>query len=261
MQIIQKKIYELSRSELDQLKTLILRYYKSASDKFISDRLEKDYGYDIVMLKKEDIILGVNFYHLIKYKKEHWSRPSYVLHFGQVMKKSGYRGNIIWTLGKWYSRKNISPLFLLQNVTGIASFISPRAYENFILLFPKYHAELKTDCDRNVNNFLSDYFNRLRGMSIDYKDGFCFDSADLEVEDITDDWNKIHRAKNEEVNRLFINKGIIKMVNNRIYKMPRHITVCGVHRPFALKKRFNVPFNLLSNNEEQISQSTILKAS
>lgn len=252
MQIIQKKIDELSCSELNQLKTLILRYYNSASEKFISDRLEEDHGYDIVMLKEGDTILGVNFYHLIKYKKDRWSRSSFILHFGQVMKRSGYKGNIIWTLGKWYSRKNISPAFLLQNVTGIASFISPRAYENFILLFPKYHAELKTDSDRHVHHFLSDYFNRIRGISTDYKDGFCYDSSDLDIEDITNDWEKVYRAKNEEVNRLFINKGIIKVEKNRIYKMPRHITVCGVHRPLSINKKFNVPYNISISNEEKV---------
>ncbi|MEM6396054.1 MAG: hypothetical protein AAF741_06880 [Bacteroidota bacterium] len=97
MKIIEKKVAKLTPVELEQLEALIYRYYKSASPKFIANRLEKDHGYDIVMLKEGDTIQGVNFYHLTKHKVGHWRRTNYILHFGQVMKRSGYRGNIIWT--------------------------------------------------------------------------------------------------------------------------------------------------------------------
>ncbi|MEO1259523.1 MAG: hypothetical protein AAFZ15_12030 [Bacteroidota bacterium] len=242
MKIIQKKVTELNHSESEQLKALIYRYFNSASPKFIADRLEKDYGYDIVMIKKGDLIQGVNYYHLIKHKEANWNRPNYIFHFGQAMKRSGYRGNVIWRLGNWYARKNIGATYLLQNITGIASFISPRAFENFTLRFPKCHAELKTDCDINIRNFLTDYFNRIRGISINYNHGFCYDNPELEKEEITEDWNKIYRAKNNAINHLFIKVGIIKMENNRIYKMPRHISVCGIHRPLTFNNRLQLPY-------------------
>ncbi|MEM9548560.1 MAG: hypothetical protein AAGA77_21420 [Bacteroidota bacterium] len=114
MKIILKKVNELSTSELEQLQALIYRYYNSATPKFVADRLEKDNDFDIVMLKKGDIIQGVNFYHLTKYKVSNWTPPYYILHFGQVMKRSGYRGNIIWTLGRWYDRNKISKFYLLN---------------------------------------------------------------------------------------------------------------------------------------------------
>ncbi len=241
MRIIQKKVNQLNSSELKQLEGLIYRYYHSASPKFISDRLHKDYGFDIIMLKKGDDILGVNFYHLTKHRKDNWSRTNYILHFGQVMKRSGYKGNIIWTLGTWYARKNIGRAYLFQNVIGLASFISPKAFEHYIRLFPKHHFQLQTDQDKSVRDFIIDYFNNTRGMTIDYNHGFCFDTTDLDIEDITEDWNKVYRAKNDSINDLFIENGIIKMQNNRIYKMPRHITVCGVRRPFPLRKQLNLP--------------------
>ncbi|MEL6629007.1 MAG: hypothetical protein AAFQ92_26050, partial [Bacteroidota bacterium] len=196
MRIILKKVNELSASERKQLENLIYRYYKSASPKFISDRLEKDYGYDIVMLKKGDVIQGVNFYHLSKHKASKWSRTNYVLHFGQVMKRSGYKGNIIWTLGTWYARRYISRAYLLQNVTGLASFISPKAFEHFTHLFPRHHYHIRTEKDESVRDFIVDYFNNTRGMPIDYNHNFCFDSEELEREDITEDWAKVYRAKN-----------------------------------------------------------------
>ncbi|WMX14910.1 hypothetical protein [Aureispira sp. CCB-E] len=241
MKIIQKKVNELSVSERAQLENLIYRYYKSAAPSFIADRLEKDYGYDIVMIKKGDIIQGVSFYHLTKYKKGPLGRSQYILHFGQVMKRSGYRGNIIWKLGMWYSRRNISQVYFLKNVTGIASFISPKAFEHYTHLFPKCFYELETKVDKEVRCFVEDYFNEIRGMTIHYNSDFCFDSSDLEKEDITDDWNKIYRASNETFNQLFIDNGIISMENDRIYKMPRHITVCGIRRPMPFDKKLNLP--------------------
>lgn len=241
MKIIQKKVHELNHSEREQLATLIKRYYNSASPRFIADRLEKDFGFDIVMIKKGDIVQGVNFYHLIKYKKKRWKRTHYILHFGQAMKRSGYRGNIIWTLGNWYSRRNISWVFLLKNVTAFASFISPKAFEHYIRLFPRYHFELKSDTDQHVYEFMVDYFEKTRGIAVAYNDNFCFDTSDLEKEDITEDWDRVYRAKNDTINQLFIDKGIITREDNRIYKMPRHITVCGVHRPLPFDKKLNLP--------------------
>lgn len=256
MKIIQKKVHELTRSEHNQLEKLIYRYYKSASPTFIADRLEKDYGYDIVMIKEGDIVQGVNFYHLTKYKASRWSRTQFVLHFGQAMKRSGYRGNIIWNLGIWYSRKNISRVFLLKNVTGIASFISPKAFEHYTHLFPRYHYETKTDEDKQVLDFIDNYFNVGRGMSIAYDQGFCFDSANLSKEDITDDWNKVYRAKNDKFNQLFYDIGIIKKENDRIYKMPRHITACGIHRPIPFDKQLNLPVKLFSNEKTVLTTTS-----
>lgn len=252
MKIILKKVNELSNSESAQLEALIYRYYNSASDKFIADRLKKDLDYDIVMLKEGDIIQGVNFYHLTKYRVSNWGRTYHILHFGQAMKRSGYRGNIIWRLGRWYSRKKISRLYLLENVTGIASFISPKAFEHFTRLFPRYHYKLNTENDASVHEFMVDYFNKARGISYFFNNGFCFDSSDLEKEEITKDWNKIYRAKNDFFNQLFIDAGIIKMEDNRIYKMPRHITVCGIHRPIPFNKKLNLPQTSILKNAELI---------
>jgi len=241
MKIIQKKVHELNQSEREQLELLIYRYYKSASPKFIADRLEKDYGYDIVMIQNGDIVEGVNFYHLIKHKEKRWKRTHYILHFGQAMKRSGYRGSLIWTLGNWYSKRNISWAYLLQNVTGLASFISPKAFEHYVRLFPQHHFELNSEKDQHVCEFMVDYFAKVRGITVTYNDNFCFDTSDLKKEDITEDWDRVYRAKNEKINQLFIEKGIITKESDRIYKMPRHITVCGIHRPFPFDKQLNLP--------------------
>lgn len=241
MKILQKKLHQLTVSERDQLEALIYRYYQSASPRFVAERLEKDYGYDIVLLKKGDIIQGVNFYHLSKHSEGNWARPSYVLHFGQVMKRSGYRGNIIWTLGTWYARKNISRAYLLQDVTGLASFISPKAFEHYTHLFPRCHYELKTDDDREVKDFIVDYFNNFRGMPLAYNQDYCFDTKELQREDITEDWDRVYRAQDETINQLFVQQGIIRMEAGRVYKMPRHMTVCGIWRPLPFMKKLSLP--------------------
>lgn len=248
MKIFQKKLNELNASEREQLEALLYRYYNSASPEFIANRLEKDYGYDIVLLKKGDIVQGVSYYHLIKDIALSRNRPHYILHFGQAMKRRGYQGNLIWRLGNWYARKNIGWGFLFENVTGIASFISPRAFEHYTGLFPKLYFELNTEEDKKAGEFIENYFNQTRKMSIDYENGFCFDSPDLDVEDITEDWNRIYRAKNEAFNQLFCKHGIIKMENNRIYKMPRHLTACGLRRPriFRMQAKSQRSFDLKS---------------
>jgi len=241
MKILAKKLNQLNASELEQLEALIYRYYNSASPKFIADRLKKDYGYDIVMLKKGDIIQGVNFYHLTKYKAKPHSRTQYILHFGQAMKRSGYKGNIIWRLGIWYSQRNIGWAYLLKDVTGIASFISPKAFEHYTRLFPRHHYKLLNEENHQVLDFIGGYFNHFRGLAVNYGPGFCFDSSDLKKEDITDDWERVYRAKSESINHLFTKSGIIEKKNGRIYKLPRHITVVGIRRPIPFDKKLKLP--------------------
>lgn len=240
MPIILKNVNELTTSEKQQLEELIHRYYKNATPKYISNRLEKDLGYDIVMLKEGEVIQGVSYYHLTKYKGSGWSRSSYVLHFGQAMKRSDYRSNIVMRLGWWYCRKYMGNLFLLKNITGVAYFSSPKAFEHFTHRFPNYHCDVQTENDTKAQRFVADYFNNVRGLSINFQAGFCFESKDLNPKDITEDWHRLYRAKNEAFNQLFIRNGIIEMKDNRVLLKPRLMTACGLRRPLSFSNSLNL---------------------
>ena len=239
MYIVQKKVTDLSKDEKMQLIQLLQEYYPTAKQSFITARTSLDKGYDFVLLKSGNTILGANLFRLTKEKNSWWNRNRYTLQFGLSVKQKSYRGNIIWRLGTWYAKKNIGLSFLFQNMVGLTTTISPKVFENFIKFFPSYHCENKDNQSFQALQYAKNHFE------IGYQDhfrwcdnSFCFDSChELGTEDITDHWEKTFKAKQEWINDFFIDKGIIQKVKNRIYKMPRHIVVCGVRQPLSFSQK------------------------
>ncbi|GAA4272415.1 hypothetical protein U6A24_10290 [Aquimarina gracilis] len=67
-QVIYRKPHELSNKEKNQLKSLLKRYYPTANEEYINARLSNTYGFDIVLLKYHDIVLGASYFKLDKLK-------------------------------------------------------------------------------------------------------------------------------------------------------------------------------------------------
>jgi hypothetical protein len=231
--IIQKKVLELTQDEVKQLEALILRYYSTADDSFIAKRLLEDNGYDIVLLKEKEEIVAASFYHLTKKEGSWFKRATYIIQFGQSLKKEGYKGNVIWKLGCWYAKRNIGYAFPFKQCIGVSTVISPKVFENFVKLFSRHHFKFDNAKDMHALDFVQDYFRNNRNSNFNIGMDFCFDSSDLTPEDITEDWNKVYKSRENWINQLFEEKGIIKMVNDRVYKMPRHIVVCGIQQPMS----------------------------
>ena len=235
MQIIQKKVADLTQDEKTQLSVLIKTHYPSARESFIRARTSIDKGYDFVLLKSGDTILGANLYRLVREKKNWWYRTRCTIQFGLAIKQNSYKGNIIWRLGMWYAKKNAGISCLFHNTIGLTTIISPKVFENFIQLFPDYYAEHKDEESSLVLQYVKNHLKMRYQEEFDWcDDGFCFNSfQDLGIEDITDRWEQTFKAKQDWINEFFIAKGIIQKIGNRIYKMPRHILVCGIRQPFS----------------------------
>jgi hypothetical protein len=231
--IIQKRVPQLTAQEVAQLEVLILRYYSTADDSFIGKRLLEDQGYDIVLLKEGEEVLAASFYHLTKKEGGWLERSTYILQFGQALKKEGFKGNTIWKLGCWYAKRNIGYLYLLKQVVGVSTVISPKVFENFLKLFPRHHFKQKNVDDKSAFYFVQRFFKKYRNTNLNMGTDFCFDSPDLTSEDITNDWDKVYKSKQEWINQLFEESGIIKKQDGRVYKMPRHIVICGIHQPMS----------------------------
>jgi hypothetical protein len=231
--IIQKRVPELTAQEVAQVEVLILRYYSTANDSFIAKRLLEDQGYDIVLLKEGEEVLAVSFYHLTKKRGGWLGRTTYVLQFGQTLKKEGLKGNTIWKLGCWYAKRNIGYLYLLKQVVGISTVISPKVFENFLKLFPRHHFKQENLEDKSAFDFVQHFFKKYRNTNLNIGTDFCFDSHDLSLEEITNDWDKVYKSKQEWINQLFEEKGIIKKQDGRVYKMPRHVVICGIRQPMS----------------------------
>lgn len=231
--IIQKRVPQLTAQEIAQLEVLILRYYSTADDSFIAKRLLEDQGYDIVLLKEGEEVLAASFYHLTKKEGGWLERTTYILQFGQALKKEGFKGNTIWTLGCWYAKRNIGYLYFLKQVVGISTVISPKVFENFMKLFPRHHFKQDSLEDKRTFDFVQIFFKKYRNINLNIGSDFCFDSPGLASEDITDDWDRVYKAKKEWINQLFEENGIINKKDDRVYKMPRHIVICGINQPMS----------------------------
>ncbi|NER83742.1 MAG: hypothetical protein F6K42_30200, partial [Leptolyngbya sp. SIO1D8] len=56
---------------------------------------------------------------------------------------------------------------------------------------------------------------------------YCFALLDFDSIDITEDWERHYKAKNEAINEFFITNEIIKFEGDRIYDNNIGLIVCG----------------------------------
>lgn len=251
--IVEKNVHTLTNSEADQLAQLIRRYYVTAKEDFINNRVYLDHGYQIILLKEGEKVLGASFYHLCKTQTGLLNNSAYTLQFGQAMKQSGVRDNIIWTLGRWYATKHIGLTFPFRTVVGVSTIISPKVFENFVKLFPNAYGGQSTQEDPIVQAYLNNYFQQQRQMNIQVNKEFCYDFPDLqEEEEITKDWERVHKAKDETVNQLFFDKGILKQKNGKIYKTNRHLITCGIRQPISISRVKNWVMTPFINTNKKI---------
>ena len=229
--IIQKSVSLLTETERNQISTIIKRYYPSAQNAYIEARVKKEQGFDIVMTKEDDKILGVSYYSLVKENTPFDKKPIIIVQFGQAMKVQGYKGNIIWQLGRWYANRNIGYHFPLIKAAGISAIVSPKVYENFVKLYPHTYPNPINPSNETIISFLNTYYHKYRDIDIEVDSDCCYNYSTIEIDDITNDWQRVYKAKDERINQFFIDKGIIKFENGKIYKGAKHLMVCGYRNP------------------------------
>jgi hypothetical protein len=235
--LIQKKVPELNTNEQEQLALMLKQYSPNVNDDYVSRLTKEDEGYDIAMIMEGAKIMGVNYYKLAKIKTPFYRKKIMVAYYGQAMKLKGYKGNIIWKIGMWYARKNLGWMFPFKRLVGISEIVNPRVYENYIKLFPNTVPNVDQNQNPVVLAFLKEYFSEYFNTEIKIGEDFCFDYPGFEDDDdITESWDKYFKAKNPAINELFIQKGIIKFKNNRVYTSSKTLAVCGYRNPFSIRK-------------------------
>ena len=235
IKLISKSKDQLDTSEKKQLELIIRRYYKGARQEFIDYRLNTGPEFDIILQKKEDEVLAASYYHCSTGSSP-FHRNIHLFHFGIAVKKEGHKGNVIWQNGRFYARKKLGPWWMLKKGIGISAICNPRVLENFTRLFKfNYPYSVKHQPEKVVE-FLDEYFKQ-RNIQIRLDQHFCFQDDAISKTDITVEYDRFYRSKNENINQLFFELGILSREENKIYLTGKHMVVCGYRNPFDWRKK------------------------
>lgn len=235
IKLITKPKNELTSSEKQQLELIIKRYYKGAKQEFIDQRLSTGPDFDVVLQKKDDEILAASYYHHSKADSP-FSKKTHIIHFGISVKKEGHKGNVIWQNGRFYASKNHGAAWMLKKSIGISAICNPKVLENFILLFRFNYPYSINKNEKKVIDFLNAYFlSRKVGIHLDKN--FCFHDHSISKTDITEEYDRYYRSKNEQINELFFALDILIRENDRIYLTGKHMVICGYRNPFDWWKK------------------------
>jgi hypothetical protein len=236
--IVQRKAIDLSTEEKEEITSLIRRYYPNIEKEYLVSRVSHECKDDIVLLKDEKNLLGVSYYSVHKVLTPFDSKEIHVIKFGQALKQEDYPKSVIWKLGNWYALRNISYFYPIKKIVGVSTIGSPKVFEHFTKLFPNHFPDKTRHIDnREVIAFLNAYFNKNQSMDITIEPDFCFDYPGILETDITSDWEKKYKAKDESINDLFVSSGIIEFRNGKVYKSSRTLVACGYKLPFTNLKR------------------------
>ncbi len=241
-QVVQRKLDELSNKEKSQLRYLLKRYYPTTDEEYISERLSNKYDFDIVLLKKHGIVLGASYFKQDKLKTPFYNKAISVVYFGQVLKNECYQGSVIWRTGHWYAKKNISYLYPIKKTVGLSVISTPKVFEHFTKLF-KNHCPNLGSCGAgksiSIANFLRNTYGK-KGVPLKFDGDCCFAILDFDPIDITDDWERHYRSKNEAINEFFIEHDIIKFEGDRIYDNNIGLIACGYRNPWNFRAKRQV---------------------
>jgi len=221
---------------------LLKRYYPTADEKYINNRLSGEYGFDIVLLKTHGIVLGASYFKLDKLKTPFCNKEIPVVYFGQALKNEYYQGSVIWRTGHWYAKKNISNLYPIKRTVGLSIISSPKVFEHFTKLFKNHCPNLGsygTGKSISIANFLRNTYGK-RGLQLKFDKNYCFAILDFDPIDITNDWERHYKAKNEAINAFFIKHEIIKFEGDRIYDNNIGLIACGYRNPWNFSEKRQV---------------------
>jgi len=235
MQLVSKTTESLNESERIQLETIIRRYYKGAKDGFIDQRIRKGTDFEIVLQKEGEEVLAASFYHLQEGSSPFFKK-SFIAQFGIAVKKEGHRGNVIWKNSTWYAKNRVGAFYLLNNAIGISMICNPKVFENFVKLFPYNYPFQTTENKDRIIDFLHTYF-RGRNIPVQLDGHLCFQDENICATDITEEYAGYYRSKNERINTLFFELGILSKKEDKIYLTGKHITVCGCRNLFGFRRK------------------------
>lgn len=232
MEILIKNRSDLKPSEKEQIASLMKTYIAGINQDYIDLRIEDGAAFDIVLLKNEDALLAFSYYHLTHVVTPFAKKKIPVLQFGTSMKDKGYKGNTIWTLGNWYGRNKIDRLFLAKKIVGVTHTYNPKICENFNRLFKNNYPFKNTPLKEHVQ-FLENYLGELRDMKVTLDRNLCFTDPNVANTDITEDWERMYKAKSSDINDYFFKIGVVKKVGNRIIRTGVHVVLIGYRNPLA----------------------------
>ncbi|MEO9511100.1 MAG: hypothetical protein ABJN84_02600 [Flavobacteriaceae bacterium] len=236
--LVQKKTKELSNDEKWQLITLLKRFYTGTNQRFIDARVSNSCTFDIVLVKNKGVLLGASYYKVGRLKTPFFKKEIPVIQFGQALKNEFYKDGIVQRSGCWYAKKNIGKLYLLKRAVGLSMIGNPRVFERFTKIFKMHYPNLHDDVRGKkvpIANLLQNVYGE-SGVELHFDTHYCFTKMDFEPIDITNDWEKYYRSKDESINQFFIDKKIILFKGDRIYDNNIALIACGYRNPYSFKK-------------------------
>ncbi|GAA4272414.1 hypothetical protein U6A24_10295 [Aquimarina gracilis] len=112
---------------------------------------------------------------------------------------------------------------------GLSVISTPKVFEHFTKLFKNHFPNLgsyEEGKSFSIASFLRNTYGK-SGVQLKFDSNYCFAILDFDPIDITDDWEKHYKAKNEAINAFFITNEIIKFKDNRIYDNNIGLIACG----------------------------------
>lgn len=226
-QITIKSVSDLSLSEQEQLLQLFRRYHPTSDETYIQGRVKVDVGFDLVVIQDKGKIQGVGYYNTHQMSTPFAKHPIPVVFFGQALKREGYKGDLIWKSGIHYAIRKIGWNFPFKKALGVSNVVNPRVYQKFQQLYPYSLNESPLLSDKALSNFINHYYQVECGLSFQVEEDMTCIFTNMSWEDITEDWERVYKAKDAAVNQLFFEKGILVQKKGKIYKTNKHLVTCG----------------------------------
>ena len=226
---VQKKIKTLTDFERNQVIDLFKIHFPNKNPSKIFSLTKGGADFDIVLLKREIDVMGISYYKTHKIKTPFSKGKTPVIHFGIALKNRLYSGNIIWKMGQWYAKKNISFIYPLKKIVGVSPIVSPRVLENFIKLFPNNIFNFPVTKKEEILQFANQYMEQFEGRNQIIDIYYTQDNPEkiCKLTDITDDWNRYYKARNQKINDYFVANGVIEFKKDRIFRTSKTIIALG----------------------------------
>ncbi|WNJ18689.1 hypothetical protein [Pontibacter sp. G13] len=227
MPFIIKPNANLSNGEVAEIQAHLLSYWKGNDHEYVLRKRQLEPTLDSVLHKVDGKIIGS-----LMMARHELDNPFFdnrlVVTFSLAVKQKGYKGNLIWKLGPIWAKRHFGRFWFLKSVVGASTIGSPRVYESFCQLFPEVYPSLGAIERPEVIEFQKRYMREVRGQA------FAFDAHGVVVNlnyqdiDVTDDWDRVFKAKNPKVNDFFFETGIFERRGDRIIRTDRELVCCGV---------------------------------
>lgn len=252
MKLELKRTTTLSAPERHQITQLAEEFENHQTIDYLDSYFE-DPSYDIVLHKQGDQVLAFSVFRYKDIFVPFLNKELPLVQFSLTIKNKQSSHNVIWKSGDFYARQKMGKFYALKESIGTSLIINPKVFENFLKLYPANNINTGKFDTEDITQFLHNYYD---DSCYEIKSSNCLSIKSLSQIDISEQWEKRFRAKEECINQLFIDKGLIQISGPKISKSDLNIMAFGYRNP-KLWRSFS-PNNSLKFSIEKLKRLNTL---